>query len=71
MGIQAGAARLVIDRDPQQAKQALSAIEDSSRQAVSELHRLLGFLRQEGDRDELEPQPGLGQLEHLAASLPL
>ena len=25
-----------------------------------ELHRLLGFLRQAGDRDDLAPQPGLG-----------
>ncbi|MDA0170968.1 sensor histidine kinase [Solirubrobacter taibaiensis] len=71
MGVQAGAARLVIDRDPDQAKTALAAIEASSRQAVAELHRLLGFLRQEGDRDELAPQPGLEQLTQLTESLPL
>jgi signal transduction histidine kinase len=34
-----------------------------------ELHRLLGFLRQEGDRDELSAQPGLAQLPRLAASM--
>ena len=62
MGVQAGAARLVIDADPVKAKQALSAIESSSREAVAELHRLLGFLRQEGDTDDLAPQPGLGEL---------
>jgi signal transduction histidine kinase len=69
MGVQAGAARIVIDRDRAKAKEALTAIESSSRQAVAELHRLLGFLRQVGDRDDLAPQPGLGQLPRLAASM--
>jgi len=69
MGVQAGAARLVIDRDRAKAKEALSAIESSSRQAVAELHRLLGFLRQAGDRDDLAPQPGLSELPRLAASM--
>ncbi len=69
MGVQAGAARMVIDRDPAKAREALSAIETSSRQAVVELHRLLGFLRQEGDRDDLNAQPGLAQLPRLTASM--
>jgi signal transduction histidine kinase len=69
MGVQAGAARVVIDRDRVKAKEALSAIEGSSRQAVAELHRLLGFLRQAGDRDDLAPRPGLSQLPRLAASM--
>jgi signal transduction histidine kinase len=69
MGVQAGAARVVVDRDPGKAKNALSAIETSSRQAVAELHRLLGFLRQDGDEDGLAPQPGVGQLGRLVASM--
>jgi signal transduction histidine kinase len=69
MGVQAGAARVVIDRDPGKAKHALSAIEASSRQAVAELHRLLGFLRQDGDEDGLALQPGVGELGRLAASM--
>ncbi|HWT23419.1 MAG TPA: sensor histidine kinase [Solirubrobacteraceae bacterium] len=69
MGIQAGAARVVVDRDPVKAKEALSAIEASSRQAVVELHRLLGFLRQAGDRDERAPTPRLSELPRLAASM--
>jgi signal transduction histidine kinase len=69
MGVQAGAARVVIDRDRAQAKEALSAIELSSRQAVAELHRLLGFLRQAGDNDDLAARPGLSQLPQLAASM--
>jgi signal transduction histidine kinase len=69
MGVQAGAARVVIDSDRDQAKEALSSIEHSSRQAVAELHRLLGFLRQAGDRDDLAPQPSLSELPQLAASM--
>jgi signal transduction histidine kinase len=69
MGVQAGAARVVLDRDRGKATNALAAIETSSRQAVMELHRLLGFLRQAGDRDDLAPQPGLAQLAQLVASL--
>jgi signal transduction histidine kinase len=69
MGVQAGAARVVLDRDRGKATGALAAIETSSRQAVMELHRLLGFLRQAGDRDDLAPQPGLAQLPQLVASL--
>ncbi len=69
MGVQAGAARLVIGRDPAKAIEALTSIEGSSRQAVHELHRLLGFLRQAGDRDDLAPRPGLAQLGSLAARM--
>jgi signal transduction histidine kinase len=69
MGVQAGAARLVLDADPAKAKTALAAIEGSSRQAVVELHRLLGFLRQAGDADGLAPQPGLDELARLATTL--
>jgi signal transduction histidine kinase len=69
MGVQAGAARVVIDRDRGKAKEALTAIETSSRHAVAELHRLLGFLRQDGDSDGLAPQPGVAQLGRLVESV--
>jgi len=69
MGVQAGAARVVLDRDPVKTRQALASIETSSRQAVVELYRLLGFLRQAGDPDDLAPQPNLGQLHELAAGM--
>jgi len=69
MGVQAGAARVVMERDPAKATSALSSIEGSSRQAVVELHRLLGFLRQDGEEDDLAPQPSLGQLPGLAAQM--
>ncbi|MEA2717242.1 MAG: hypothetical protein QOI99_1559 [Actinomycetota bacterium] len=67
MGVQAGAARRVMQRQPEKAAEALSSIEASSRQAVLELHRLLGFLRRDGEADEIAPQPGLAQLGDLVA----
>lgn len=55
MGLQAGAARRVLGRQPDKAEAALSSIEASSRQAVLELHRLLGFLRRADQTDDLAP----------------
>lgn len=65
MGVQAGAARRVLKKNPEQAEEALSNIEAASREAVQEMHRLLGFLRQEHDADQLAPQPGMSQLPSL------
>ena len=45
MGVQAGAARMVIDQDPARSKDMLGGIEASARTAISELHHLLETLR--------------------------
>ena len=45
MGVQAGAARMVIEQDSRRAKQILSDVEDSAREAISELRHLLETLR--------------------------
>jgi signal transduction histidine kinase len=47
MGVQAAAARAVLDADPEHAREQLEALEASSRTAVSELYQLLGTLRDE------------------------
>ena len=47
MGVQAAAARAVLDADPAGAREQLEALEGSSRAAVSELYQLLGTLRDE------------------------
>ena len=65
MGVQAGAARRVLGKTPEKALEALSSVESSSRQAVVELHRLLGLLRLEGEPDDLAPQPSMRQLDIL------
>lgn len=46
MGVQAGAARTVLDQDPTQAKRLLSSVEDSARTAITELRQLLETLRE-------------------------
>ena len=45
MGVQAGAARAVLDADPAATRRALSGIETSAREALDELRHLLGTLR--------------------------
>jgi len=71
MGIQAAAARRVIDHDPEAAAQALGGIERSSREAVTQMRSLLGTLREvgedAGDRDGRAPEPGVADLASLAA----
>jgi signal transduction histidine kinase len=48
-----------------QARVALAAVEDTGRDALTEMRRLLGVLRRDGDGPELVPQPGLGRLAAL------
>jgi signal transduction histidine kinase len=71
MVVQAGAARRLVDGDPAQARQALTSIESTGRQALAEMRRLLGVMRHDGDArpeeaaDALAPQPGLADLDAL------
>ena len=52
MGVQAGAARAVLERDPDAARRALLGIEDSARSAIADLRQLLETLRTTaGDTD--------------------
>jgi signal transduction histidine kinase len=71
IGIQAAAARRVIDRDPDAAASTLGVIERSSREAVTQMRSLLGTLRELGDqpddRDGRAPEPGIDDLPVLAA----
>jgi len=48
---------------------ALEKIENSGRQALGETRRLLGVLRDPDDEAGLAPQPGIGELDTLAASV--
>ena len=54
MGVQAAAARRVLDRDPEAARCSLGAIEQSSRDAVGQMRDLLGTLRSEDLADGVE-----------------
>ncbi|MCM0640814.1 sensor histidine kinase [Cellulomonas wangsupingiae] len=48
MGVQAAAARTVLASDPVRAADALGHVEDAAREAVQELHGILGMLRDGG-----------------------
>jgi len=52
-----------------QAEAALEKIENSARQALAETRRLLGVLRDPDEEAGLDPQPGIGDLDDLAASV--
>ncbi|MFJ5306992.1 sensor histidine kinase [Streptomyces sp. NPDC088350] len=67
MGVQAGAARLVLPRDPAAAESALKSIESAGRDAVEEMHRLLGALRDGTQPAQAVPDAGVEQLPTLVA----
>ena len=62
IGLQAGAAERMLDRDPERARQPLQSIQERARESVLELRRLFGILRDGEERAELTPQPRLAQL---------
>ena len=66
--VQAGTARVVMDGSPGVAREALSAIEDTSRQALAEMRRMLSVLRDDtagGPDALLSPARGLDDLDTL------
>ena len=66
MVVQAGAARRVLDRSPGQAAEALEAIEATGRQALTEMRRLLGVLRDDSEVTGIRvPQPSMAELRAL------
>jgi signal transduction histidine kinase len=62
--VQAGAARLLQQQDPERAREALETVEEVARETIHEIDRLVGALRVEGSV-EVEPPPGLAALEGL------
>jgi signal transduction histidine kinase len=70
MTIQAGAARLLLDGEaPEQAEQPLLSIEETGRETLAEMRRLLGVLRRDMAADPLEARPTMANLESLVADV--
>lgn len=69
MGVQAAAAEQVLALEPERAREPLRAIQATAREAVDELRRLLGVLRETQGDGGLSPQPGLAALDSLAAQM--
>ena len=67
INVQANTALHLMDRQPERAREALTAIHEVSRQALGELRSVLGVLRADGADAPLVPLPGLDRLGELAA----
>ncbi|WP_308315320.1 histidine kinase [Streptomyces sp. ISL-100] len=65
--LQAGAARRVLDSDVEFVREALTAIEETTRRTVGELDAVLGLLRQGEDSPGELPGPTLDVLDDLLA----
>ncbi|GII84717.1 hypothetical protein Ssi03_27070 [Sphaerisporangium siamense] len=68
VSLQAGVAQYVLDSDLATARRAIATVGDTSREALTEMRRLLDVLRIDG-HGELGPQPGLADLDGLVARM--
>jgi signal transduction histidine kinase len=68
MGVQAGAVRRVLKPEQEREREALLAVEQTGREAVGEMRRLIGLLRTDEHGIEA-PSPSLKRIEHLAAEM--
>jgi signal transduction histidine kinase len=74
ISVQAGAAEGLVEREPGKARGHLDAVHGAAHEALVELRRLVGVLRE--DEAAYSPQPGLDRLDQLleearAAGLPV
>jgi signal transduction histidine kinase len=70
MVVQADAARQGLGDDQRDTREALGAIEETGRDALREMRRLLGLLREEDNGAALlTPQPGIADLHTLVRSV--
>ncbi|WP_141578914.1 sensor histidine kinase [Actinomadura sp. WMMA1423] len=65
INVQSGVTAHVLDKRPEQAREALRAIEETSSRALQEMRAILGVLRD--DDDGRAPRPGLDQIDELTA----
>ena len=69
MTVQAGAERLALGDSEAQTSQVLQQIETTGRQAMQEMRRLLDVMRGPEEDVDLDPPPGLGQLDTLVDAM--
>ncbi|MCW2878410.1 MAG: two-component system histidine kinase [Sphaerisporangium sp.] len=65
----ADAGAYAADVTPERGNEALRLIGDTGRQALGELRRMLGVLREQTGAPELNPQPGVADLDALCARI--
>jgi signal transduction histidine kinase len=69
INVQANTALHLMDRQPQRAREALTTINEVSRQALTELRSVLGVLRDAGQDAPRAPAPSLDRVDELAATM--
>jgi len=67
ISVQAGVALHLMDKQPEQARVALSVIREASKEALRELRSVLDVLRQGHEAAPRAPSPGLASLSELVA----
>ena len=65
MTVQASAVRRLLEQDQERVSEALQVVEQTGREALAEMRRMVGVLRHAEDGPALAPQPSLEQLERL------
>jgi signal transduction histidine kinase len=65
MTVQAGAVRRLLRPEQEKEREALETVEATGREALTEMRRLVGLLREHGAMPEFSPQPGLGTMDAL------
>jgi signal transduction histidine kinase len=63
--VQAGAARLLLEQDPDRSRAAIETIEDVARETLVEIDQLVRVLREPASSDGVEPPAGLAALDTL------
>ena len=67
--VQARGGRKVLASDPAASRTAFDSIERTGEQALGEMRRLLGMLRDDDEEQTRAPQPSLGRVEALAEEM--
>jgi signal transduction histidine kinase len=67
MTVQASAVRRLLDPDQEKVHQALLVVEQTGREALAEMRRMVGVLRRPEESPALAPQPSLQHLDKLVA----
>jgi signal transduction histidine kinase len=67
MTVQASAVRRLLRPEQQRERDALLVVEQTGREALAEMRRMVGVLRRPEEAPALAPQPSLGHLDKLVA----
>jgi signal transduction histidine kinase len=68
MTVQASAVRRTLDADQEKEREALLVVEQTGREALAEMRRVVGVLRRPEEAPALAPQPSLEHLDRLVES---